>query len=567
MPKPPAALFVIAAFTALVAVLVFKGLGHAAYWDDEAYVVFMARQLAHGGHMSLWDGRNLYLPRNGYGYAGTLSSVLPPLDVYLCAASFRLFGDSETSARLPFAALAIATVPLYGAMIRRQFPRRLSLLVFAMISLCLSCAFLLNARTCRYNIAALFLSVATYAAFDKARREKNVLAYALLVSCATLLFYSSYIGCAALLCALAVSHFAVRRLETQPAEWRNLAVSAVVFLALTVPYAVVHRIGTFAYKTTSQSWLSTHLTLLGWNFRDLNLWNVLPWSLSIAALVYLVRGRHRLADAPERRGAWECLAILVTYVVVIAALSPQPPSESPIADIRYLVPALPWAAALSAVVLWRAQIKSPLLGIGATFMLVGTNALTLLPSPIAQQAPYTAMFRLMLPDYVHEISRPYPTRIGEVVAYLRPRLHGDDNVVTRPEFYEAPLIVYLGDRIRICCQLDKKTTPVPESVVRKLGGPISRDENFPDWYITLAPSPEISKDIAYFSRPYRLNGRLVRRSYSVATVLVDHYEMSQRPELPWHSFGPMPRLGTPDPVYIYKSSSPMATLSTLALKP
>ena len=47
------------------AILMLYRLANAYFWDDEAYVGFMAANFLKSGHLSCWDGRNLYVAEDG----------------------------------------------------------------------------------------------------------------------------------------------------------------------------------------------------------------------------------------------------------------------------------------------------------------------------------------------------------------------------------------------------------------------------------------------------------------------------------------------------------------------
>jgi hypothetical protein len=69
-----------------VSFLILKSLDNAAFWDDEAHVGVMARNYLGMGHLTGWDGRNLYMYRNGGAIDKNLRPVNAPLDILVTAA-------------------------------------------------------------------------------------------------------------------------------------------------------------------------------------------------------------------------------------------------------------------------------------------------------------------------------------------------------------------------------------------------------------------------------------------------------------------------------------------------
>ena len=66
-------------------------LGDTYFWDDEAQVGIIAKNLADQGKLTGWDGRNLYAYRNGTLLDEDLRPINPPLDYLLAAASLQDF--------------------------------------------------------------------------------------------------------------------------------------------------------------------------------------------------------------------------------------------------------------------------------------------------------------------------------------------------------------------------------------------------------------------------------------------------------------------------------------------
>ena len=97
---------------AVAAVLLFTNLGNVVFWGDEAETAILARNTLSTGLPTAWDGANL-VESLGIGMNDSfLWNQQPWLQFYLTAASFAVFGETTTAARLPFAFAALLTVIL-----------------------------------------------------------------------------------------------------------------------------------------------------------------------------------------------------------------------------------------------------------------------------------------------------------------------------------------------------------------------------------------------------------------------------------------------------------------------
>lgn len=532
------------------AVLSLARLDNAAFWDDEAHVSIIARNFLHSGQLTGWDGRNLIGYRNGDFLDEKLRTRNPPLDCLVTAASFALLGESTWAGRFPFVLLGWACLGAFFLLLRHDFPR-VEVQVFAFGALGLSVAFLLMIRTVRYFSPALLFSVLIFYAYRRhleTRRLRDLLGAAL---AAALLFYSNYLLCAAFLIALGAMHLLWRRRDYRARDWCSVGVSITLLMLLTVPYVVIYRAWSYPALQNPDSWFARKSTVLGWNLRDWNLMNVLPLFFAIG-LAYLAaqrksaihaaetarNGAHEAArnDTPEAvldrrvlRAAGEWATLASVYIVVLALLSPQPPVIPPIADTRYLLPAVPFLAGLSGVFLALVWQRSRSVA-GVLFALF-------LSCNVFGLSPWNPDFRWLLPAYVGELSRPYPTPGSEVSQWLRLHARQDDVVFGYPEHMNLPPMFYVGDKIRFGCLLSRRTH-LPLATVRRLRAPLLREEHFPDWFIAFSFSPYVKTSLRYFQRPHRSGARMMRFPYHRVATLNLYWDQRQRPELPLHWFSP-----------------------------
>lgn len=531
------------ALVAVAAALALTGLGHVSFWDDESFVGIVARNLANTGHLTVWDGRNIYGPSDGGGLSSDLRNPNPPLDTILAAISFKLLGVSNFAGRLPFALCAVGTVIALIFLLRRVAPGADAFHLYCASALVFSVSFLLYARTCRYYALSMLLAVAVYLTYRKFLESSKPRELAALWILAVLLFYCHYMVCAAFLAALAVTHIVFHRTQIAGRQWILVGASIALFAAVTVPYAIASHIQDFSYGAARDPWIVQRVKLIWWNFRDANLMAVLPWMLGVLLVVALARMRYKPTDFDEKDmavglAAREIATITAGYIFFLAMLSPQSLDTTVIADIRYQAPVIPFMAVLTGAALWFVHRRAPIAALVVLALTACTNIFTLAPQQLAVALPYTSEFRWLLPAFIQEETHPYPTANEKVAQYLRANASQDDSVINAPTFEDYPMIFYVGDKIKVCCQLDHNS-PIPQSVVAKMNAPMYYEDNFPDWIVAYSASRVANNTLAYFSRPHVVAGQTVARSYNLVDTLDIYCDQTNRPELPKHHFGPV----------------------------
>ena len=516
-----------------------KGLDSTAFWDDEAHVGIVARNLLKTGRLTGWDGRNLCAFRNAALLDRDLRITNPPLEFLVAGASFKMLGPSTWSGRLPFVFIGLGALALFIYAACREFGKGPAT-VFSAGLLAFSVVFLLNIRQCRYYALSLFCSILVFCAYRRFMARPQWRHALLLAASAGMAFYSNYLLAVAFLAALLLSHFVFHAKDLDLRGWAKLLFSAALFGLVTVPYAIQHRIWHRADLPVTEPWYVRRPKLIWWNFRELNLLNILPWTILLAMLVAVViywkkrREVHRMVE-------WLMLGLF--YVFFLALLSPQATANTKVATVRYLIPALPFLTAAVGGFLALLNRRSKAAACSVFVLLITCNVLSL--------SPFNPRFRWFLPAYVEEVHSPYPTAYGEVVAFLASHAAQDDTVFAFPCHTNVPLMFYLGSKIKICCALTKDTH-LPLNVIRRLNAPLLRHENFPDWFVAFGKGGA-APSFTFFSRPHVVNGRVVTHRYELASALDVFCCDTHRPELTWHTFGPKTSFDREsEGVYVFK---------------
>jgi hypothetical protein len=163
------------------------------------------------------------------------------------------------------------------------------------------------------------------------------------------------------------------------------------------------------------------------------------------------------------------------------------------------------------------------------------------------------IFQWLLPAYVWEISRPYPTATSRVVAFLRRAARFDDTVATCPKYMATPLIFYIGDKVRMCCEITHDAKE-PASLVEARDPVLYFEDNYPKWYVAYGYSRLAVLSIRFFSRPHlSQSGIPIAYNYRLVDVEPVYFFQTQRPEPYQHSFGPPEQLdANTEEVYIFE---------------
>jgi hypothetical protein len=523
--------------------LSLKQLDTTYFWDDEAYVGIIARNFLATGRFTGWDGRNLLAFRNGTLLDAQLRVINPPLEDLMAASAFWAFGVSTWAGRFPFVIAGLVGLGVFAILLQQAWGKEGWLRAYAFGGLAWSPAFLLNIRQCRYYALALLFALAIYYAYQRCLHTQRWRDFMLLTATALLMFYSNYLLTLAFLLALGVVHVVFHRRAWAVNECGKVALTIGLFSLMTVPYALYYRIWDRPDIPTAEVWYIRKLTLLWWNLREVNLIGYLPWTVVLGLAYILWRYRKQRPDIV--RTAWEWLTLGIGYVVFLALLSPQPAQVPTIADVRYLLPALPFLTGLLGVLLWGIHQHMPVVALTLFVASLTTNVLTLTPS--------NREFRWLLPAYLQEIHQDYPTSYREVIRFLNHNAQPDERIVAYPSYTNYPLMFYASDTLRFCCLLNSRT-PLPRQQIEQLHAPLFIEQSRPDWFVSFGNWSATAQLLALFSHPpLGYEGPPQHVSYRPVAVLDVYWRDTHRPELPWHSFGPKVTFDQrTEAVYIFK---------------
>ena len=230
----------------LAGILLFKNLGNAYFWDDEAVTALLARSILHFGYPTGFDGVNRILVVVGMNSPYWINE--PWLPFYILAFFFHLFGESTFTGRLPFALFGLGSVWLTYILARRLYVEKWIARI-AILLLVFSVPFLVLMKTCRYYSPTLFFSLVSMTAFVKFINNERF--SSLLLSFSMALCYFTNNG---LWIPLVMTQLVYLSIFSQPRKmlWRYVGI-LLINLILTIPWYWLAHTFTFGVGPTLEN--------------------------------------------------------------------------------------------------------------------------------------------------------------------------------------------------------------------------------------------------------------------------------------------------------------------------
>lgn len=510
---------VLVALYGTAAWLIFKNLGDQTLRLDEARTALLARQIIRTGRPRVCDrGQVPCFTAAEYNREG-LAVMHTWLQYYLTALSFRLFGQSAGTARLPFALFGLMAIPLCQALAAEIAPESLSSSLVVVL-LASSTSYLLMVRQARYYSLAFFFQPALLLALLYTIRAPGPWAAVGLAAAGTLLFYSDWALWVSTVVG-AIAYFVLLAFSWVAALYMLGALA--LMSACILPWRLYLRRtgypGIPRGLLPGRSWVSSLKT-----FRQA--FPVYFWKLHVYffPLVTLAPAAWLLASltAGSLAGWLPGRAYWLPVLVILADLAAH--SFTTVLFTRYIAGTLIPAAILSGGWLGVLFERQPVFGVLLMGVLVLTNVLHLLPywivralrlpparvpflaSPQVQfiKGPSLAAFlrlrlglRSFLFEYISEITHHYETRTEGLTRFLA--LHaGVDEVVLLDRMEAPPLAFHLGAAGRI----DLTVVPYGEPTPPELAVAPPRA----DWLVTggLAPGDSPVSEAGLDSADYEV---------------------------------------------------------------
>ena len=550
--------FLVAAYLCLV------NLNYAALWHDEAVVAFLGNNLLEQGDIVGWDGRNLVAGPNGHALNEELRDVAPPLQYVLTAAGFAVFGFNETGARIVHALAGILALGVFYLILRQHLSDSPRLTFFIFLFAAWSAQLLLWFRQARYYSVTVLTMMAGLYLYERYWQTRRPIYLAALTLVATLAFFNHYAVGAATMLSLATMHLLFRARETSRREWMAFAACGSIVGTLGLAYlTAIGLIGgdrdpIASFRSADfgdyHGTVPLFLFKIWFCFRDLFPADWISWPVFLwfAGTLWLVHGRRnrtnrqagnssRVRQAKRRKSApmvkkvsqKELPVAAVSKIILTGALfalfsallSPQAVWTSVYVDLRYYVAALPLLLAMKGLFAEWVCRYSKLAGGAVVAVLLLTSAGTY-PFNLIMSYSGERTLGFHLFQFIGEIHRPYRDALRTVSDYLLEHAERDDLVHVNTFYDREALTVRIGHLVRFCNVLDDDS-PLPRATVETLRTSLYVGECIPDWIVVFGRLPN----------EYR---EQVSSRYDVVTQLDVHYYPTQRPEIYWHAFQPLP---------------------------
>lgn len=532
----PLAVFLLAAY------LPFAGLNANSFWGDEASTAFSAKAfLTHGaltGIKTAWDGKNLLTTYRERVLDERFQKVGFQTDVLIAATGLKLFGNATWAGRLPFVLLGLCALGVFWLVLKEEYPHSSMLRLYAFTLVGLSYSFLLSIRQCQYYAPGLFFAILAYYGYRKALSTRKAVYWLLQLAAVVLLFFTHLLFAGCFVLALAITHVVFHREVFGRKEWGLTIAGAAIFTAMTLWYVVSTNVLNRPSAPGSAGVEMSKFILLYWHLRELDLINYLP-GLVVLAMIPLA-WRYRNHDFFPTV-FFEHAVFIGAYVAVLSVLSPQPVkwqgAYGGMADVRYLLPLLPFCASIVAVFLSIVhRALHPVVSVVLLLVILSSNALSL---GIAGRKA-----RWLLPAYIYEVHNDYQTPYDAAVEYLAKNATPADTIYAAVEYNAIPLIFYLGDSLTFGGRLEKSEHLLEEKI-RSYGAPVFIDEYYPTLLVFFGKTKKNMQLLQHFARgPY---------AYEIKDQIKIHHQDMTRPELPQHRFGPIKRYNpNTDAIYIFQ---------------
>jgi len=426
---------------AFASILMFTNLGDRALWGDEAQTSLVAVNTLEFGIPKM-DNNRIFLGRNSDGSAqihpnpiinkDNLWTYSPWGEFYLIASSLAVFGQTDFSARLPFAILGILSIILlYFLAIKLTNKETANLSIFL---LALYIPFYLYSRQARYHSATMFLALLTiyiYLFFIENKRwSLPLLTLSLVIS-----FYIHYVLFFALYIAV-IFHFIIFRLNKKllasPKELikdktlQKLLVASVVIFCLTFPW--------FVYANTASQASSAFSILHILTSTIYSLAYLLLYTIPLVLLIPFVLKKPGKSST--------LIFIIIISACIMNALTPDY-----IPAFRYITFVFPFSMILISQSILFIKKYSKLAASITILLLVFTNILFILPfkplEPIGLKLTEensssnsfikdNLKLNYFLFDHLYEITHHYSTPEEKICAYLKEQGNEDDLILSNP---------------------------------------------------------------------------------------------------------------------------------------
>ena len=509
-------------------------------WDDEASVVWFAENYNKYGEILGYDGINLFSYRNGQLINDQLVYNNPPLDIYYTSYVIRFFGSDDFTVRLSFALLGFIALGLFVGCFRMIAGKNTGWFLYGSAFLLLSTNYLLIEGNSRYySLTFLFGSLSLLATLQLVKGELSSTGFKIIWLIIQLIsiyfmFLSHYLAavCWWVMCFFILLQNKTIRINSKHGFTWIAALLNIACLFFVGKYFLQHKVLSRPDMINEDSMGIKYLKLFGWLFNDLNRVSIIPFIMT-AVIVFLFLFKRKILTSEFKK----LMAFSLVFLFLSALLNPQPTSKSICFDIRYIYPAFPLLYLIAGYLfsLIHQHFRN---GKYISFIL----AVIYINSTLLSFMPNNTPVRWLLPNFVKERIFPFPTAYTASLDYIKSHFKERKKILTIPGYHNTVFLRYYSDKIEITNTLDINT-PLSKKVVDSLGmNCLFMKQCKPDFVFLFG------KDAEYELSPYKAADY---RYVDTIPVFASGTDIT-RPELFWHSFGPVKNIDlSKDALYIF----------------
>ena len=524
------------------AFLIFYNLDNAYMWDDEAQVGIIARNFLQTGKLTGWDGVNLFGYRNGTLLDKNLRPINPPMDYYITAASYFIFGKINTwTSRFPHVLIGFIGVLIFIFFVKDFFKEENPvLLIFSTIGLCLSVILILYLKQCRYYAEAITSSICILYFYSKYLHTSKLKYLISLSIFSILLFYCQFLICVVFLLSLTVSHLICYHSHINKKTFKDTAYAASIFLISTIPYAIYFKIWQRPDSTENINWLTSRIKLLYLNFKDINLFYFSPYLLIIvfATASFFIKTKNRNLI----KKYLFILTLIISNTFFTSLLSIQLIQYAKYADVRYLICIIPLGIILSSIFLYIVfKHVNKLAAILLLIIFTTTN--------LYSYFPYSNWeFKWLLPAYLREMTHKYPTATEETSKYIKEHIPQNSKIFVNPNYKLSSLMFY-APNYKYIAQLNQNSK-IKNILPLEKYPYLYQKSSLPDYIILFGFFNLYCID--FFNQQLKINNIYYKKYQLFQTFKIFH-RSTQLPELIFHKFIPVTiNNAFPNCIYIYQ---------------
>jgi len=527
-------------------ILTILGARAHSLWTDEAETALFARTINEIGLPKGWDGTNLIGINEGIVLNQNLidrHSPWPPH--YLVAISFRLFGEGNFTARLPFIIFSLfSLLSLYNLTLR--LTKEPFTATFTVILTSFSIPFILFSYQARYYPLTIFFGL-LLAGSALRLVEKNIFPKLLFIFSGILFIYSHYVSFAAFSLALLVSCFVYLHMEKGISVARKFVLW---YLLLSIPILVTF-LPWFLWLNPPGNRLQIILPKVSELFLSLPLFiskvarsiNQTGW-LPVLLLPFIFLALKMKKTHLKAALAFLSILIVLYFLLMIGAtlISRMGREFFPFYAPRYTTAAAPFLIMTASILLAELWQLHRLAGTVVSILYLFTTTLSL-TSP-----------RSFFLDYFGEITRSYPSPEKTVADYLTIHAKEGDTAFVSLDRSHEPLIFYLKDKIRFVNRISRFNRLVYPANRANLAEYVYNFHGAPDWIILFGKRPFdlalLSSQETFDFRDYHNLGLSDLTNYEEEVLPIYFADLS-RPEIEFHQFKKVEPTYE-DQIFIYK---------------